>query len=188
MNLKKNIFLNFLKKYKNKKILFFGFTSLIWRNFLKELENKKSCFDLSNSTLIHGGGWKKLINENISNVDFKKKITKYLQIKDIINYYGMVEQTGSIFLECKKGFFHTSVYNDILIRDKNNLSVCKPNKLGIIQVFSSIPKSYPGHSILTEDEGILYGIDNCKCGLKGKYFKIIGRLENSVLRGCSDVY
>ena len=83
MNLKKNIFLNFLKKYKNKKILFFGFTSLIWRNFLKELENKKSCFDLSNSTLIHGGGWKKLINENISNVDFKKKITKYLQIKDM---------------------------------------------------------------------------------------------------------
>ena len=75
MNLKKNIFLNFLKKHKDKKILFFGFTSLIWKNFLEELENKKLYFNLSNGILIHGGGWKKLINENISNVDFKKKIT-----------------------------------------------------------------------------------------------------------------
>ena len=100
----------------------------------------------------------------------------------------MVEQTGSIFLECSEGFFHTSVFNDILIRDNFNLKVCETKKTGVVQVFSTIPKSYPGHSILTEDEGSIHGIDDCKCGSKGKYFKILGRLENSVLRGCSDVY
>ena len=140
MNLQKRIFLEFLKKYKNEKILFFGFTSLIWTNFLNKLEKEKLNLNLSNCILIHGGGWKKLINENISNLDFKNKINKILKIKDIINYYGMVEQTGSIFIECKKGFFHTSIFNDILIRDKNNLEVCKLYQAGIVQVFSSIPK------------------------------------------------
>ncbi len=53
---------------------------------------------------------------------------------------------------------------------------------------SVLPVSYPGHSLLTEDEGVLEGVDNCPCGRKGKYFKITGRLKHAVLRGCSDTY
>ena len=59
---------------------------------------------------------------------------------------------------------------------------------GIVQVISVLPKSYPGQSLLTEDEGILLGEDNCKCGRKGKYFKILGRIKSAELRGCSDTY
>ena len=59
---------------------------------------------------------------------------------------------------------------------------------GIIQTLSILPISYPGHSLLTEDEGILLGEDDCECGRLGKYFKILGRLKNSELRGCSDTY
>ena len=51
-----------------------------------------------------------------------------------------------------------------------------------------IPKSYPGFSILTEDEGVILGEDDCLCGRKGKYFKILGRLKNAEVRGCSDTY
>jgi hypothetical protein len=50
-----------------------------------------------------------------------------------------------------------------------------------------LPLSYPGHNILTEDIGIIKGIDNCKCGKKGKYFKVLGRVPDAELRGCSDV-
>ena len=46
-----------------------------------------------------------------------------------------------------------------------------------MQVFSLIPESYPGHSILTEDEGVLLGDNSCGCGIKGKYFRIIGRMK-----------
>ena len=53
---------------------------------------------------------------------------------------------------------------------------------------STIPESYPGHSLLTEDEGRILGIDDCPCGRKGKYFKIHGRLKNAEIRGCSDTY
>ena len=47
--------------------------------------------------------------------------------------------------------------------------------------------SYPGQSILTEDIGVIHGIDNCKCGKLGKYFSVLGRVPDSELRGCSDV-
>ena len=42
-------------------------------------------------------------------------------------------------------------------------------------------------NILTEDMGIIHGIDNCKCGKKGKYFTVLGRVPSAELRGCSDV-
>tara|TARA_Y100000590_G_scaffold355974_1_gene409975 strand:- start:51 stop:209 length:159 start_codon:yes stop_codon:yes gene_type:complete len=51
-----------------------------------------------------------------------------------------------------------------------------------------LPISYPGHNILTEDTGAIIGVDNCKCGRKGKYFSIMGRVAGTQLRGCSDVY
>ena len=52
---------------------------------------------------------------------------------------------------------------------------------------SLLPLSYPGHNLLTEDIGKIEGIDDCKCGNKGKYFSIKGRVPDSELRGCSDV-
>ena len=56
---------------------------------------------------------------------FKSHLRKYCNLKNIYNYYGMVEQTGSIFFECNKGYFHTSIFNDVLIRDKFDLSLSK---------------------------------------------------------------
>ena len=98
----------------------------------------------------------------------------------------MIEQTGSIFLECEHGYYHPSIFSEINIRN-NNLKTCKINQKGLIQVSSLLPISYPGHNILTEDLGELKGIDNCKCGRKGKYFKIHGRIPNSDVKGCANV-
>ena len=74
------------------------------------------------------------------------------------------------------------------IRNPLDFSECGIGETGIIQVVSAIPESYPGHSLLTEDEGVLLGEDDCPCGRKGKYFKINGRLKNAEIRGCSDTY
>ena len=35
---------------------------------------------------------------------------------------------------------------------------------------------------------MVLGEDDCPCGLKGKYFKILGRIKNAEIRGCSDTY
>ena len=109
-----------------------------------------------------------------------------LNITNVHNYYGMVEQTGSIFIECKCGYFVTSVFSDVIIRDKN-FNIIKNNKSGIIQLLSLLPISYPGHNILTEDIGEIIEDKKCKCAIVGKKFIVHGRLKEAELRGCSDI-
>lgn len=91
-------------------------------------------------------------------------------------------------MECEYGHLHTSIFSDIIIRNPFDFSECKIGEKGLIQVVSLLPKSYPGHSLLTEDEGLILGEDDCPCGRKGKYFEIIGRIKNAEIRGCSDTY
>ena len=100
----------------------------------------------------------------------------------------MVEQTGCIYVECEYGHLHASVFSDVVMRRPQDFSVCDIGEAGIVQVLSTLPYSYPGHSLLTEDEGIILGEDDCPCGRKGKYFKILGRLKDAEIRGCSDTY
>jgi hypothetical protein len=98
----------------------------------------------------------------------------------------MVEQTGSVYVECERGYLHSSVYSDVIVRDPVSFEPCDFNEPGILQVLSVIPTSYPGHSLLTEDEGIIFGEDDCLCGRRGKYFTVFGRMKGAEARGCSD--
>ena len=178
----------FLEKYNNKKFLIFGFTYMVYENLIRYFESTKSRTDLSNSLLIHGGGWKKLENKLIGKDKFKKKLFNLLGIEFVHDYYGMVEQTGSIFIQCEKGNYHCSIFSDVFIRNPKDFSLAAVGEDGIVQLLSVLPYSYPGFSLLTEDIGCFSGVDNCPCGRLGKYFQIKGRVKNSELRGCSDVY
>lgn len=182
---------DFLDTYKDQKILLFGFTYMIWQHFYKELNRLKDegiTFDLSNGILIHGGGWKKLISEAVSHDEFHDRLETVCGLHDIHDYYGMVEQTGCIYMECECGHLHASNFSDVIIRRPIDFSVADIGEKGIIQVVSTIPESYPGHSLLTEDEGVILGEDDCPCGRKGKYFSVLGRIKNAEIRGCSDTF
>ena len=178
-------FKKFLKENKNKKIFLFGFTYDVFLNLLKNFK-KTTKIDLSNSILLHGGGWKKMEKLKISKNLFKSKLRKKFNIKKIINYYGVVEQTGSVFFECVKcSKLISNQYSDIIIR-KTNLQPCNKNELGLIQLLSTVPRSYPGNSILSEDLGIFYD-NNCKiCKKNFKSFTVLGRIKKVEVRGCSD--
>lgn len=181
----------FLEQYRGQKIILFGFTFMVWQHFYKELVRLKEegvSFDLSQGILVHGGGWKKLVSETVSPKEFHHKLKEICGLDYIHNYYGMVEQTGCIYMECKYGHLHASIFSDVIMRHPIDFSQCKFGEQGIIQVISTIPVSYPGHSLITEDEGVLLGEDDCPCGRKGKYFRVIGRLKNAEIRGCSDTY
>ena len=181
----------FLDQYKGQKIFLFGFTFMVWQYFYKELVRLKGegrTLDLSGGILIHGGGWKKLISEAVSPEEFHKALKDVCGLDQIHDYYGMVEQTGCIYMECECGHLHASIFSDVIARRPEDFSECEIGELGILQVVSTIPESYPGHSLLTEDEGVILGEDDCPCGRKGKYFKIFGRLKNAEIRGCSDAF
>lgn len=188
MSLNEEIVEGFLQKYGDKDFLIFGFTFIVWQHLCLALEKRGRKFDFSHGILIHGGGWKKLISQSVSHEEYKRRLNEVCSLDRVHDYYGMAEQTGSIFMQCECGHYHASDYSAVLLRRGKDFSLCDLGEKGIIQVLSALPKSYPGHSLLTEDEGILLGIDNCPCGRKGAYFKVYGRLKNAELRGCSDTY
>ena len=110
-------------------------------------------YDLSQAVVVHGGGWKKLQERAVSNARFKQTLQEQCAIRRVHNYYAMVEQVGSIFVECTAGALHASNFSDIVIRHPETLAPQPVGEPGIIQVLSALPGSYPGHSILTEDLG-----------------------------------
>ncbi|WP_047979870.1 LuxE/PaaK family acyltransferase [Ornithinibacillus contaminans] len=178
----------YVVKNKGTRLLLFGFTFMIWKYVYKEAKEKGIDIEFGDSTLIHGGGWKKLRTESVDRHIFNSELKRVLGIQEVHNYYGMVEQVGSIFVECENGYLHTPNYADIIIRDPITLVPLPHGEQGLIQVVSSLPKSYPGHSLLTEDLGTIHGEDDCLCGWKGKYFSVSGRIPKAELRGCSDTF
>ena len=120
------------------------------------------------------------------NKEFKELVFDTTGCKDVHNYYGMIEQTGSIYFECDHGSLHAPSNGDVLIRDANTFKVNEYGVEGLIQVFSTIQESYPGHSLLTEDIGVLYPGSNCNCGREEDILVINGRLKSAEIRGCSD--
>jgi phenylacetate-coenzyme A ligase PaaK-like adenylate-forming protein len=190
MDLNINLLTSFLEEHKNETVFLFGFTFMIWQHFYQRLVATGYKPDLSKGILIHGGGWKKLVSESVSPEEFKNRLHSAcgIQTANIHDYYGMVEQTGTIYMECECGYMHTPAFSDILIRRPKDFSIAAKTEKGIIEAVSILPESYPGHILLTEDEGAILGEDDCPCGRKGKYFKIEGRIKNAELRGCSDTY
>lgn len=169
-------------------VLFFGFTFMVWAHMVQEAHKAGVTFDFPQATLVHGGGWKKLEEQQVDNGSFKAALRERFGIPRVANYYGMVEQAGSIFVECEHGVLHAPVFADVFCRDEVTLAELPFGKRGLIQVVSLLPHSYPGHSLLTEDLGEIIGEDDCPCGRLGRRFRIHGRATKAELRGCSDTH
>ncbi len=179
---------SFLEKHRDEQILLFGFTFMVWKHFVLSLTELGETINCNDGILIHGGGWKKMESLKVSEADFRQGLSERCNINHVHQEYGMAEQSGTIYFECDHGYYHTSIFSDVIARRGNDLSVCDRGEPGMLELVSVLPHSYPGHVILSEDEGVIYGEDDCPCGRLGKYFKVLGRLKNAELRGCSDTY
>lgn len=163
-------------------LLIYGTTIDIYLKMIKHQHNQK--FNLPNSIVIMGGGWK---NNNIelTRQQINDALYENWGIKKVYDFYGMAEQTGSVFFCCECGNYHCSDYSNVIVRHPLTFEPCKVGEMGVIQVLSVLPMHNPSHSILTEDYGMLLGEDSCQCGRKGKYFSIYGRMQTSSPKGCS---
>ena len=68
----------FISKYGKEKFFIFGFTSLIYEFLIKKNFSKLQDLNLSNSILLHGGGWKKMEKSRIDNLKFKMLLKESL--------------------------------------------------------------------------------------------------------------
>ncbi|KUL32376.1 LuxE/PaaK family acyltransferase [Actinoplanes awajinensis] len=175
---------DFLTKHGDAPFLIFGFTFLVWLHLYEVARDHG--LDLSNGILIHSGGWKKLVDQAVSPDEFRKRLAG-VGLTRIHNYYGMVEQIGTIFLEGPDGgALYCPDFADVVVRDPETWAELPPGKPGLLEVVSTLPTSYPGHVLLTEDLGVVHGIDDG--AWPGKRFSVLGRLPRAEARGCSDTY
>jgi hypothetical protein len=175
----------FLAKHGSEPFLIFGFTFMVWL-YLYEVAREHN-LDLSNGILVHSGGWKKLIDRAVDNSEFRRRFAEDTGLTRIHNYYGMIEQIGTVFLEGPSGnSLYCPDFADIVIRDPETWQEQPVGKPGVIEVISTLPRSYPGHALLTEDLGVLNGIDDGDW--PGKHFSVLGRLPRAEARGCSDTF
>lgn len=178
----------FLEKHAGQKVFVFGFTFLVFQGLVQQLQAQGETLELADAFLLHGGGWKKLEAQKVDDAAFKAALKAHAGLPSVHNYYGMVEQTGTIFVECEAGRLHASDQGDAMIRDPKDFVPLPHGQTGLIQVFSTIQESYPGHALLTEDVGRTFAGESCSCGRTGTILEIDGRLERAEVRGCSDAY
>ena len=178
----------FLDDHEGSPVLVFGFTFMVWKYFLQALVESDTRIDLGDGVLIHSGGWKKLAEEAVGNAEFKRVVAETTGLRRVHNFYGMVEQVGSVFLEGDDGFLRPPNFADVIIRDPLTWEPAPPGVPGVVEVLSVLPRSYPGHALLTEDWGVVHGVDGPQDGWAGKQLEILGRVPRTELRGCSDTH
>jgi hypothetical protein len=84
----------FLQRHAGRPLLVFGFTYMIWAHFLQALRERGLCLPLADGVLLHGGGWKKLAAQAVDAAEFRRVVQQCTGMTRVVNYYGMVEQTG----------------------------------------------------------------------------------------------
>jgi len=176
---------DFLSAFGQTTFLIFGFTFLVWSAFYQHIADLS--LDLSNGILIHSGGWKTLQDQAVTAEEFRRSFAKSTGLTRIHNFYGMVEQVGSVFMEGHDGYFYPPCFADVIIRDPITFEELPTGQPGVLEVLSVLPRSYPGHCLLTEDLGVVHAVDPTTGGCMGKAFSILGRIPKAELRGCSDV-
>lgn len=175
----------FLSRHGAAPFLVFGFTFMVWL-YLYELARDHG-LDLSNGILVHSGGWKKLADRAVDGAEFRRAFAADTGLTRSHNFYGMVEQIGVVYLEGPGGgSLYCPDFADVIIRDPRTWEPLPPGEPGLIEVVSTLPESYPGHALLTEDLGVVHGIDDGDW--PGKRFSVLGRLPRAEARGCSDTF
>jgi phenylacetate-coenzyme A ligase PaaK-like adenylate-forming protein len=179
-----------VENYSHEDVYAFGFTYIIWTVFFEQLKKEGIRFSFDKFTLFHSGGWKKMKDLAVSKETFSATIAGVFGTGsgNILDFYGMAEQTGIIFVDCACGNKHVPAFSQVIIRDPFTMEPCDPGKTGLIEVMSILADSYYDQAVLTEDLGMLIGVDDCPCGRMGKYFRFVSRIEKAEIRGCGDTF
>jgi phenylacetate-coenzyme A ligase PaaK-like adenylate-forming protein len=180
----------FFQENQGRPVLLSGFTYMVWIDVVQRLRERGIRFHHPEMKVFHSGGWKRLAELSVEKEVFAAGVSEAFGCDsiDVRDFYGMVEQVGVVFVDCEAGNKHTPNFAEVAVRDFLTLRQVHPGEAGLIEVLSALPTSYPGQAVLTEDVGVLLGIDDCPCGRPGLYFRFQGRAAQAEVRGCGDTF
>ena len=72
--------------------------------------------------------------------------------------YGMIEQVGRVYSVCAAADFHAPDRAEVIMRNPITWQLVASGRSGTIEVMSLMSHSYPGHTLLTQDLGVVQGI------------------------------
>lgn len=151
---------------KGKKVVIFGVTYAL-------LDLAKKNVDLSQAIIIETGGMKGRRKE-ISKEELHQELKRGLGAFRISSEYGMTELLSQAYSN-KDGLFSLPPWMKILCRDTNDpFSYVESGKTGGINVID-LANLYSCSFIATQDLG----------KMEGEYFHLMGRFDNSDIRGCN---
>lgn len=167
----------------------YGFTYLLHQAHLDILARGAGRAVHPESVLLHSGGWKRLAHLAVDKTSFNRTVASAWSLADrqVIDFYGLVEQVGIPYPDCEAGLKHVPYWADVVMRRADTLEPAGPGEVGLIQLVNCLPLGSPNHSVLTEDLGELVLEDGCSCGRRGRAFIFRGRAPRAEMRGCSDV-
>ncbi len=173
----------FLARHGARPFLVYGTTAVVWQALHQGLEAQELTLELGQGVLIHGGGWKRLVTEAVDRAAFRAGLARSCNLTRIHDFYGMAEQIGTVFLEGSDGLLHPPGFADVIIRDPKTWQPLPPGQLGVIEVLSLLPWSYPGHALVTGDLGVVEAVDP-PGGWPGQGLRVVGRVAGAPVRGC----
>lgn len=170
------------------RIVILGYTEAVYSDMLLPLQEAGHTFNLPEAKLLHFGGWKKMRERTVGRVEFNHLIESVLGISSdrVLDSYGFTEQLGIVYIDGPDGVKRTPLVSEIVIRHPKSLEPVADGEVGLIEMITPLPHSYPGMALLLDDLGRIIDRSPSQCGRCGTAFEVIGRAKGSEVRGCGD--
>ena len=179
----------FAEKWRNCEVLAYGFTYVVWQHLVVPLRARGIRLEMPNIRLLHSGGWKRLQDQAVTRAAFAAGCAAVFGCAEsrVVDFYGMVENVGVIYPDCDRGYKHVPAFADVIVRDPLTLRPVAAGREGLVQVCSTLPTSFPGFLLLTDDIAEVIRYDGCPCGRRGMSFRFVKRVPKTELRGCGNI-
>lgn len=173
----------------NKEIVIFGFTYVLYVYVARQLRKKGITFSLPNAAILHIGGWKKLQSEAVEKAAFNRTLSEVFGVPEnnVLDIYGFTEQLGLVYVDCADGLKRVPITAEIIIRDPRTLQPVKDGRVGLVEMITPLPHSYPGIAVLLDDMGRIVTREPAEDRRFGTAFEITGRAKEAEVRGCGDI-
>jgi Acyl-protein synthetase, LuxE len=181
--------LGFAEKWREREVLAYGFTSVLWQHFIVPLRERGIGLRMPKVRILHSGGWKRLQDQAVTRDAFTAGVAQVFGCSPdrVLDFYGMVENVGVIYPDCEYGNKHVPAFAAVIVRDPLTLHPVAEGQQGLVQICSTLPTSFPGFLVLTDDIAEVVRYDGCGCGRRGLSFRFVKRVPQAEIRGCGNI-